>query len=811
MSDIIIKFGTNGSEKDVIEAIGKIKRSTEGLTGETKQNTNETDKNTRGKKKNKDETLKLVNHNRLLNNSFATMRSNLLLLNFAMGLGVRQLIHFGEQAAQLQSMERAFNTLSGGTDNASIALEKLQEATNGTMSDFDLFQQANNAMILGVTRNADEMAKLFDMAQRLGRAMGRDTRSSVESLMIGIGRQSRMMLDNVGIIVKAEDAYKKYAQANNLSATALNQNQKQQAFMNAVLDAATTALADLPEEVLTAQDAYDRLSASTANFTAETGEVINRALLPLIISTTEFINALDDEDIRVFMESVIALGSVFVVLKARALLVKAFFVVYPRLVKASTLATAGLAASLSVLITPFTVMAALVATGTFAFLRIADVFGETEKEAIKLNRTVEKLGNTIEEVDPSGATKKLDDFYRKLVEGNQLLAITIKTFDQDLIGSINNLKQNLELDVALFGEDVSENLKNVNNDFKNILGVTDEFFEKFIQGSDLLSSVTNGTIQTEEELLAVVKAMVDQNSKLNAELIKEIVNKERLKATNKGLADTEKFRFGSSEGLTDELLRQQEVGEELIKLGERTIEGEMMHIQSLILEAEALKLTTDFTYLKQLGLDALIQKYEELEAKVVGSNDEITKSELSVGEAYNMVANSVGNAAVAFGASEKEVANLEATMAMIRAIGAGLRVLDSTLMTTNPPLAIATAATVVAAGVGEAIKIRQLANQVSGSGGGGVYGSFEQGGYVGGNRHSQGGTIIEAERGEFVMSRRAVESIGLETLNQMNQGGGGASINVSVTGNVLTQDFVEGELAESIKEAVRRGSDFGIG
>ncbi len=59
------------------------------------------------------------------------------------------------------------------------------------------------------------------------------------------------------------------------------------------------------------------------------------------------------------------------------------------------------------------------------------------------------------------------------------------------------------------------------------------------------------------------------------------------------------------------------------------------------------------------------------------------------------------------------------------------------------------------------------------------------------------------------MSRNAVESIGLETLSMMNEGGGG-SVNVTVTGNVMTQDFVEGELAESIKEAVRRGSDFGI-
>jgi hypothetical protein len=125
-------------------------------------------------------------------------------------------------------------------------------------------------------------------------------------------------------------------------------------------------------------------------------------------------------------------------------------------------------------------------------------------------------------------------------------------------------------------------------------------------------------------------------------------------------------------------------------------------------------------------------------------------------------------------------------------------------------------AAIIAAGLANVATIESSLNKMSSvasSGGGATSGPlrFEQGGYVGGNRHSQGGTIIEAERGEFVMSRNAVESIGLETLNQMNQTGGGASINVSVTGNVLTQDFVEGELAESIKEAVRRGSDFGIG
>ena len=113
------------------------------------------------------------------------------------------------------------------------------------------------------------------------------------------------------------------------------------------------------------------------------------------------------------------------------------------------------------------------------------------------------------------------------------------------------------------------------------------------------------------------------------------------------------------------------------------------------------------------------------------------------------------------------------------------------------------AATILVGGLAAVAQIENAMGQI---------GSYADGGYVGGSPHSQGGTIIEAERGEFVMSRAAVDSIGLETLNQMNQGGGSGTgtVIINVTGNVMEQDYVEGELAELIKEAVRRGSDFGM-
>jgi hypothetical protein len=97
------------------------------------------------------------------------------------------------------------------------------------------------------------------------------------------------------------------------------------------------------------------------------------------------------------------------------------------------------------------------------------------------------------------------------------------------------------------------------------------------------------------------------------------------------------------------------------------------------------------------------------------------------------------------------------------------------------------------------------ANTISGVSG------FEQGGLITGRRHSSGGELINAEGGEFVMSRNAVSAIGVENLNRMNQGqSGGGGINISINGGMISPDFVENELAESIREAVRRGADFGI-
>ncbi|MAD48126.1 MAG: hypothetical protein CMQ53_02090 [Gammaproteobacteria bacterium] len=288
---VTVQFQAKG-EQPLINAIKALDKASKDLTRAQKKlsNTTETLNNTQKKAR---------KSTRILGGSLAVIRSRMLLFNFALGLGVRQLGKFATTASKVENMERAFKTLSGEVDHSQDSLNKLKEATNGTMSEFDLFQQANNAMILGVSKNSDEMAEMFDIAQRLGRALGKDTASSVESLITGIGRQSRLMLDNIGIIVKADEAYASYAKKLGISVDQLTDQEKKQAFLTSAMESARTKVKEIGDEIETNQDVYDNLGRATAELSVATGKMLQPALVStskaftgLFESTTKYFNSL---------------------------------------------------------------------------------------------------------------------------------------------------------------------------------------------------------------------------------------------------------------------------------------------------------------------------------------------------------------------------------------------------------------------------------------------------------------------------------------------------------------------------------------
>ena len=92
-------------------------------------------------------------------------------------------------SAEMEGVKRGFDNLAKSSGFSTNAFNKFKTATDGTIDSLTLMKQANNAMLLGITDSEDQMAQMFDVAQRLGQSLGIDTVQSIESLVTGLGRQ----------------------------------------------------------------------------------------------------------------------------------------------------------------------------------------------------------------------------------------------------------------------------------------------------------------------------------------------------------------------------------------------------------------------------------------------------------------------------------------------------------------------------------------------------------------------------------------------------------------------------------------------
>lgn len=179
------------------------------------------------------------------------------------GFGAFKLI---ERAVEVEALQNAFENLTSSVGIlANTFLPKLRQATRGTISDLDLFRVTNNAILLGIVKDENAFLELAGAARRLGQAVGKNATDALDDLVLGIARQSRRILDNLGIIVSAEAAYKNYAAALKIVGRELTIQEKQDAFTAEALRKVRERVNQLGVEVLTTAEAWGRLQASVSN------------------------------------------------------------------------------------------------------------------------------------------------------------------------------------------------------------------------------------------------------------------------------------------------------------------------------------------------------------------------------------------------------------------------------------------------------------------------------------------------------------------------------------------------------------------
>ena len=537
--------------------------------------------------------------------AFATLRSNLLLYSFAIGLANKAIVSFVEKSAKIEGLERSFRSLTKGIGGSEKSLGKLRKAVNNTVNDTDLMTQANNAMLLGVVKSDDEMAQLFDTAQRLGKAVGVDATDAVNSLVTGMGRQSKLMLDNLGITLDTSKAYEKYAEKIGVSVSALSDQEKKTAFNEEVLRISKDMVESLGDEHISTSEKLAQMEVATHNLQLEIGQVLTPVVGVAADAMISFSESMDSEAIRKYGTAILAVATAYAI--------------FTKAGKGAAIASIGFIRANQ----QFFLLSAGIALVVEGLSRFTDIFKDAE------------LDNLMEEV--SEGLSEIESELKKT--GNQFT---------NLAATVVEATQTMEAPLDAF------------------LG----------QISQIAGSYSNLT-------------MAQLESARSAEL-------------------------AATESIRSEKRREKEVS----KINEK-------------FDAKERKARREG------------QKIAELQARISGA-----VSIMKTFETYGATPPGFAMAA---------------------------------LMAANTLLQIQT------------IRAQK----------------FERGGMVGGRRHSQGGTLIEAERGEFVMSRSAVESVGLETMNRINEGGG-AGINISFSGNVMSDEFIESEAIPKIKEAIRRGADIGV-
>lgn len=186
--------------------------------------------------------------------------------------GVAEFHRFGAGSLELSDAFDGLANQMGG--NADEILGSISRASSGTISEMDMMASASRGMMLGLGADAETWGQLTEVARLRARAMGLDTTQALNDITTGIGRQSTLILDNLGILVDLETAYEDYAESIGKSSDSLSDSEKKQALLNQVIGEGQEMLEAQGPIVDNAADAWRELEAAWKDAKSAAAEAV---------------------------------------------------------------------------------------------------------------------------------------------------------------------------------------------------------------------------------------------------------------------------------------------------------------------------------------------------------------------------------------------------------------------------------------------------------------------------------------------------------------------------------------------------------
>ena len=187
---------------------------------------------------------------------------DLAAIGVAVGAAVVGLTKLAGRGAKVIAVQRTFNKITG---DGTAALKQLRAQTGGLISDYDLMTGLNTAIAVGSAKTVEEFGEMARISQVLGRSLGVDMANALESLNVGIARQSKLRLDNIGILIDVAKVNKEHAATLNKTVAVMTDLEKKDAFRAAAMKEARRLAVELGGAELEAAEASDRFAASVGN------------------------------------------------------------------------------------------------------------------------------------------------------------------------------------------------------------------------------------------------------------------------------------------------------------------------------------------------------------------------------------------------------------------------------------------------------------------------------------------------------------------------------------------------------------------
>jgi len=162
---------------------------------------------------------------------FSTKAVKALTAVYASYKTVEKAIETTKIGSALLIQEKAFNKLATSMGiNSNDLIKNLKNISNQTITTAKLMKSAGTAMLLGIP--ADKLDDLMRIARASMKITGQTAEEAFGDIAVAVGRQSKMILDNLGIILNLETAYENYAVTIGKAVDKLTDADKKMAFMN---------------------------------------------------------------------------------------------------------------------------------------------------------------------------------------------------------------------------------------------------------------------------------------------------------------------------------------------------------------------------------------------------------------------------------------------------------------------------------------------------------------------------------------------------------------------------------------------------